>query len=85
MKAKTCPPVFLLGGHSACVGGSGHGRDGCTYGPQVLNDRRQELLAGALIQVKADLIGHQEVILFDKLLQNVTHSLRVVKENQTLR
>lgn len=85
MEAVTCLPVFLLGGHSAGVGGSGHRGDRCAYGPQVLNDRGQELLAGALIQVKADLISHQEVIIFHKLLQYIAHSLRVVEEDQTLR
>ncbi len=85
MEALACLPVFLLAGHSAGVGGSGHRGDGCAYGPQVLNDRGQELLAGALIQVKADLIGHQEVVIFDKLLQYIAHSLRVIEENQTLR
>jgi len=51
---------------------------------QVLNYSGEELLAGALVEVKADLIGHQQVVLLYQLLQNITHSLRVVQEYQAL-
>ena len=78
-------PVFVGGGHSACVGGAGHGGDGRPHGAQVLDDRGEELLTGALVQVEADLVGHQQVVLLHQLLQDVADGLGVVQEDQALR
>lgn len=78
------PPVFVWRGHSSCICRTGDCGNGSSNCPQVLDYRGEELLAGALIQVKADLIGHQQVVLLHKLLQDVTHSLRVIKEYQAL-
>lgn len=77
-------PVFVWWRHSASVCRTGNCRDWCSNSAQILDDRGEELLAGTLIQVKADLIGHQQVILLHKLLQDVTHCLRVVQEYQAL-
>lgn len=58
-----CPPVFVRHGHGSSVCGARNSRDGCSHGSQVLDDRGEELLARTLIQVKADLIRHQQVVL----------------------
>lgn len=79
-----CPPVFVWCGHSAGVCRARDRWDRCSNSPQVLDDRGEELLTGTLVQVKADLIGHQQVVLLHKLLQDVTHGLWVVEEDQAL-
>lgn len=77
-------PVFVQGGHGARVGRAGHGRDGRAHSAQVLDDGGEELLAGAFIQVEADLVGHQQVVFLHQLLKDVTHRLWVIQEDQAL-
>lgn len=77
-------PIFVCGGHSASVCRARDGGDGCSNSAQVLDDGGKELLAGTLVQVEADLIGHQQVVLLHKLLQDVTHSLWVIEKYEAL-
>lgn len=77
-------PVFLWSRDSASVGGSRHGGNGSSNRAQILDDRRQELLARAFIQVKANLVGHEKVIILHQFFQDVTHSLWVIQEYQAL-
>lgn len=77
-------PIFVSGRHSASVCRARHSGDGCSNSAQVLDDGRKELLAGTLVQVEADLIGHQQVVLLHKLLQDVTHSLWVIEKYEAL-
>lgn len=78
------PPVFLWSRDSASVGGSRHRGNGSSNCAQILDDRRQELLACTFIQVKANLVGHEKVIILHQFFQDVTHSLWVIQEYQAL-
>lgn len=77
-------PVFLRSRDSAGVGGSRHGGNGSSNRAQILDDRRQELLACTFIQVKANLVRHEKVIILHQFFQDVTHSLWVIQEYQAL-
>lgn len=77
-------PVFLWSRDSASVGGSRHRGNGSSNCAEVLDDRRQELLARTFIQVKANLVSHEKVIILHQLFQDVTHSLWVIQEYQAL-
>uniref|UniRef100_A0A3Q2XUW6 Uncharacterized protein n=1 Tax=Hippocampus comes TaxID=109280 RepID=A0A3Q2XUW6_HIPCM len=78
--STSCSPVFICSGHSACIGGTRNCWDWCSNRSQVLDDRGEELLAGALIEVKADLVGHQQVVLLHQLFQDITDSLGIIQE-----
>lgn len=77
-------PVFLWSRDSASVGGSRHGGNGSSNRAEILDDRRQELLARTFIQVKANLVGHEKIIILHQFFQDVTHSLWVIQEYQAL-